>query len=454
MITLTQDQVDDLRELQQLCDELRTELVIIGAIAYQHNFPHEERQTGDIDIAVGLDLDDFAELEKRLQARGWSHTQNLEHRWRSTRRTLMDLIPAGSKLRKAKQVVWPESQFAMSLVGFDHVFSQARPVQFADGLTIRIIPAVVLMLLKIVAFMDDQHKREKDLSDIRAMFALYEIDGDRIFSELVLEARLQDISLAGAFLLGVDVRSLCTLEELVVVHQFLAVLGDEAKPAWPAFVRAAHYSKQNDAEARVELAAFAEGLDIGGGPTAAIGREKQTPAPRQNSVFERLSLLAKEGARIRVNPLTPTPPENDFKIIGIDRGKDVLITEKLSSQERVYLPSSQIDVVLHTGPDALDLIQLKGRLQWMTLAERWEARPEKPDSGWGIAKRSGDTDPRVAEIQRELHAKGYRVGWANEDRVSTVHGAEREIIYDSDGCYFRKRDRPFDQILVRTPNRQ
>jgi hypothetical protein len=33
------------------------------------------------------------------------------------------LIPAGPKLREAKQITWPISQFKMSLVGFDHVFA-------------------------------------------------------------------------------------------------------------------------------------------------------------------------------------------------------------------------------------------------------------------------------------------------------------------------------------------
>jgi predicted nucleotidyltransferase len=78
----------------------------------------------------------------------------------------------------------------MSLVGFNHVFSDAQPVELADHLTVKVIPAPVLMLLKIVAYMDDQNRRAKDLSDIRSMLKLYEADSDRIYSDAVLDAAL------------------------------------------------------------------------------------------------------------------------------------------------------------------------------------------------------------------------------------------------------------------------
>jgi hypothetical protein len=99
---------------------LGPELLIIGAIAYQVHFPEESRHTGDIDFA------------------------------------------AGPKLREAKQVTWPISQFTMSLVGFDHVFTTAQPVPFAPDLTLKVISSTALMLLKIVAFMDDRQRRVKD----------------------------------------------------------------------------------------------------------------------------------------------------------------------------------------------------------------------------------------------------------------------------------------------------
>ena len=51
----------------------------------------------------------------------------------------MALIPAGPKLREAKRITWPISQFKMSLVGFDHVFATAQPVPLAPDLTLKVI---------------------------------------------------------------------------------------------------------------------------------------------------------------------------------------------------------------------------------------------------------------------------------------------------------------------------
>jgi predicted nucleotidyltransferase len=49
-------------------------------------------------------------------------------------------------------------------------------------LGIKVIPPVVLMLLKVVAFMDDPARRAKDLEDIRGLLHSYESDNqERIF---------------------------------------------------------------------------------------------------------------------------------------------------------------------------------------------------------------------------------------------------------------------------------
>jgi predicted nucleotidyltransferase len=146
MPELTDNQIADLRVLQKHCVALGAEFVVIGAIAYQVHFPAESRHTGDIDFAVALDLDEFADLERRLLADGWIRFANREHRWRSVQGTLLDLIPSGPKLREAKQVTWPVSQFTMSLVGFDHVFASAQPTQFAPDLTLKVVSPTVLML--------------------------------------------------------------------------------------------------------------------------------------------------------------------------------------------------------------------------------------------------------------------------------------------------------------------
>jgi hypothetical protein len=79
MPELTAGQIADLRAGRDHCVALGADLVIIGAIAYQVHFPGELRHTGDIDFAVALDLNEFAELERRLRADGWIRFANREH---------------------------------------------------------------------------------------------------------------------------------------------------------------------------------------------------------------------------------------------------------------------------------------------------------------------------------------------------------------------------------------
>jgi len=74
MPELTDNQIADLRVLQHLV-RLGADLVIIGPLRTIH-FPAESWHTGT-SISPSLDLDEFAELERRLLADGWSVSQTV-----------------------------------------------------------------------------------------------------------------------------------------------------------------------------------------------------------------------------------------------------------------------------------------------------------------------------------------------------------------------------------------
>ena len=154
----------------------------------------------------------------------------------------------------------PFSQFKMSLVGFDHVFATAQPVQLAPDLTLKVISSTALMLLKIVAFMDDPRRRVKDLDDIRGLLLQYEADSERLFSDVVIDAALQDFGLAPAFLMGLDLGALCADDEVQFVHTFLEAM-NEANPAWMAFVRARGVGDHVEEDARAQLDTFRRAFD-------------------------------------------------------------------------------------------------------------------------------------------------------------------------------------------------
>ncbi len=221
---LTPDQTADLAAIGNICAELRADLVVIGATSLLVTFGDIGRFTRDVDLTVALDLDEFARLTDRLLAAGWMRASGLEHRWVAPHRTVIDLLPAGPGLRSAGSIEWPVSQFAMSLAGFEHVFANAVDLPLASGSHIRVTPPIVTVLLKIIAYTEDPHRRAKDLEDIRLVLSRYEAESDRLFSDVVFDAELPDFSLANAFVLGLDLRRLATTDEAMYINKFLARL--------------------------------------------------------------------------------------------------------------------------------------------------------------------------------------------------------------------------------------
>jgi predicted nucleotidyltransferase len=261
MVELSPFAIEDLKQLREVCTLLGAECVLIGAVAFQAHFPDEGRHTKDVDVAVALNLESFHLLRKELTSRGWTQRRHREHEWKSARETRLDILLAGPKLQAAKSITWPESEMTMSLMGFEHVFSRAIPYDFAADLTFKVIPPVVLALLKIAAFLDDPHRREKDLYDIRDLFHLYEANSDREFSDEVLDANLPDISLAPAFLLGRDLRAICLEEETALVRKFIESVSKVETREFEVFRRAARLSTRHSEDAAVsEIQAFSLGF--------------------------------------------------------------------------------------------------------------------------------------------------------------------------------------------------
>ena len=218
---LTPDQIADLASLSEICHKLGADLVVIGATSLILSMGKIGRFTRDVDVTVALELDEFAHLTDKLKSAGWRQESRLEHRWLAPRRTIVDLLPAGANLRREGSVLWPSSQFSMSLAGFDHVFAGAVEMGLSAGTRVRVAPPVVTTLLKIIAYMEDPYRRAKDLEDIRLVLGRYEAESDRMFSEEVFDADLPDFEMVSAFLLGRDLRALATAEDSTYIEKFL-----------------------------------------------------------------------------------------------------------------------------------------------------------------------------------------------------------------------------------------
>lgn len=262
---LTPTQLEDLARLHGLAREFAADVAIIGAAALLC-FVDIGRFTRDIDLAVALDLENFAVFAGELKRSGWTQDERSEPRWRGPSGSMIDLLPAGPELRRAGRISWPESEFEMSLAGFEHVFTRAVPFAFADNVQYRIAPPPVIALLKMVAFLDDPYRRQKDLLDLKELFARYEAGSDRIFSASVFAAELDDIDCASAFLLGIDVGSIVTPGEVELLDAFLAAVcipDEEVSGLDREDVR-----QRKMARFQQQLRAFRKGTESATGPAA------------------------------------------------------------------------------------------------------------------------------------------------------------------------------------------
>lgn len=217
----TTEQLADLMQINGICQAMGAELVAIGATAIMVQLGDLGRLTRDIDLTVALDLDDFRSLSIGLESADWQRMAKQEHRWITPMRAIIDLLPAGPRLRAAGKIVWPESEFEMSLAGFEHVFQASVVMQLGPGAALRIASLPAVMLLKIVAYMDAPYQRAKDLQDIRLILRRYLHDSDELFSDAVFDAELPDFSLANAFLLGRDVGRLAEFHDTPLIEKFI-----------------------------------------------------------------------------------------------------------------------------------------------------------------------------------------------------------------------------------------
>jgi predicted nucleotidyltransferase len=256
MIVPTPEQLSDLAQLRIITEQFVADATIIGATALQC-FIDLPRFTNDIDLVVALDLGKFTEFVQALRVQGWNQGERREHRWRGPSGSIIDIVPAGPHLRAAREVLWPESEFTMSLVGFEHVFTRAVEVDLG-GVLFGVAPPAVIALLKIVAYMDDQQRRRKDLEDLRVLFRKYEATSDRIFSDDVFAADLEDVEDASAFLLGTDIGAFAADDEPAIVRRFI---DDLQLPAEEVAELDAHNWRERDTQRlQRQLQAFSAGF--------------------------------------------------------------------------------------------------------------------------------------------------------------------------------------------------
>jgi hypothetical protein len=173
-------------------------------------------------------------------------------------------------------------------------------------------------------------------------------------------------------------------------------------------------------------------------------------ATRSKTPFGQLRHLVERKARVHIKPTIPRFAERDMFSIR-ELANDVLTVEKESTDEELSIPVSRIsDTLFHDSKGETPVLVLDGRLQWLSMIQRWRFFPEKPgaDSPLGFSKPSGTSDPSVARLCAELQRKGYTMGWAAEVEIPGKQNGAFQVVYDDDGHYFKIADRVRDLALV------
>lgn len=146
--------------------------------------------------------------------------------------------------------------------------------------------------------------------------------------------------------------------------------------------------------------------------------------------------------RVRTSPIVPREHEQvDFRITE-DKGA-IFILQKVDSMRYVDIPKSFIEKTHIFGNSKPALMQLCGRLQWVSAKRNFELFPEEPPASpagaYGIGK---DVDLGYPARQRITGKFG------REDRLPEILGRGWHVFYDFDGKFLRLPGHGVDQILV------
>ena len=156
------DQVATLVDLVDLWSTDR--FVLIGATALACHIDMAWRATDDLDLNLLSTADDYpAGLDSRS---GWSRASRSPHRWPSPHNVNIDVLPLSLQPLSAEQLrrlgVGPEFNRA----GISLAAAEAIEYPVSETVRIRVALLPVLVILKIVAFMDRPLVRQKDLQDL------------------------------------------------------------------------------------------------------------------------------------------------------------------------------------------------------------------------------------------------------------------------------------------------
>jgi diguanylate cyclase (GGDEF)-like protein len=146
--------------------------------------------------------------------------------------------------------------------------------------------------------------------------------------------------------------------------------------------------------------------------------------------------LAKH-AKVRIAPIVPREHEQS-EFIFLEESDDCLSFQKIDSQRAIDIPKSFVEKIHKYGDSRPALVQLSGRLQWVSKKRNFDLFPDKPPAGprgaYGIGKDVDNSYPTRLGVQGRF---------GREERLSEILGHGWSIFYDLDGMYLKSAGQVF-----------
>jgi predicted nucleotidyltransferase len=260
-IDLSDAQIDALASMRDVLASIRWALIGASAIRCRMPLP---RPTADVDFAVAASGEDvFA----RLRAAGWvRHPKKVQTWLRGL--AAIDVVPATDEDLLVGNTCLEDGAI-LSIVGFDLAFTVTDPIDVRDGLAVPVPRLPVLLLLKMIAWLDRPDERQKDLEDLVFMWdhALDEDDDRRWDPSHPVGAAALDYADQSAFFAGWQLGQIAGPEHLHWAKRFVDVMRDDESAAFAQLVRASRYPGEGaESRLRASLSALELGLQVGASP--------------------------------------------------------------------------------------------------------------------------------------------------------------------------------------------
>jgi predicted nucleotidyltransferase len=216
------------------------------------------RVTADVDVAMVASGGSVAE---GLSAAGWTQDSGVMHRWR-LQGAMVDVIQVSEEDLLAGVVDLDGA--ALSVVGFDLAFSEGNIIRVTPATEVRVPPLSVLVLLKMIAWMDRPYERAKDLGDIAHIWDNALSDDDRWTEPSPWLDEEVDYDNQSPFSVGWRLGQIARPGHVHWAKRFLDEVRDDESPAFAQFMRASRYAgSAPEAKLRGRLLAFELGLQRG-----------------------------------------------------------------------------------------------------------------------------------------------------------------------------------------------